>query len=366
MIGIYKITNKINGKCYIGQSIDIEKRWKDHQLPCRQTGKSSNYPLYRAFKKYGLNNFNFSVIEECELDQLDIREQYWIKYYDSYNNGYNATLGGQGIQIASEPVYQYDLFGRYIAEFPSIGVAASLVPNMTYNKIHDALVHRHNQERTDKYQWSFDKKDNIGHPSIYTPVVCFDLNGKRLNEYFCLNAAAEACGTTITNILQACQDHQIHSYKYQWRFWDEVQDTLQIEAVQPYTDKKKVKQYTLDGKLIKEYNSITEAALESQCNRSNIVGVCTGRNKSAGRYLWKYSDDNSTIIYKREYKSHMGPRKVNQYDLNDNYIATYDSIKLAGTAVGHPTCTTHISSCCTGKRKTAFGYKWRYADEEES
>lgn len=94
MIGIYKITNKINNKSYIGQSVDIEHRLKEHRNPYNWKREKSKL-LYKAFQKYGLENFTFEVIEECKENQLDIKEQYWIDYYNSYSNGYNMTTGGE-------------------------------------------------------------------------------------------------------------------------------------------------------------------------------------------------------------------------------------------------------------------------------
>lgn len=94
--GIYKIENKINGKVYIGQSVNIEERWKKHKSISNNINHEyKNYPLYRSMSKHGLENFNFSIIEECLIDQLDEKEIYWIKYYNSLvPNGYNRTLGG--------------------------------------------------------------------------------------------------------------------------------------------------------------------------------------------------------------------------------------------------------------------------------
>lgn len=106
MIGIYKITNTVNNKAYIGQSVDINRRWGEHR---RNIGSNKN-PLYLDFKKYGLDNFLFEVIEECDFYDLDEREEYWINYYNSYNNGYNLTLGGQTSPITSK-VY-YDLLNK--------------------------------------------------------------------------------------------------------------------------------------------------------------------------------------------------------------------------------------------------------------
>lgn len=88
--GIYKITNKINNKIYIGQSQNIFSRWAEH----RYEAKTNMKPLYKAMRKYGIENFIFEIIEECEIEKLNDREVYWIKYYDSYNKGYNLTPGG--------------------------------------------------------------------------------------------------------------------------------------------------------------------------------------------------------------------------------------------------------------------------------
>lgn len=92
MIGIYKIENKINGHIYIGQSVNIERRFQEHKGYHRK-----NHPekvLYKAFTKYGIDNFSFDIIEECSKELLDEREIYWISYFNSFHNGYNETAGG--------------------------------------------------------------------------------------------------------------------------------------------------------------------------------------------------------------------------------------------------------------------------------
>lgn len=94
---IYKITNEENDKVYIGAtSFDIQKRFKEHCHDCNQK-KYKDRPLYQAMREIGINKFHIKLIEST--DDLDLREQYWISYYDSYNNGYNATLGGKGKKI---------------------------------------------------------------------------------------------------------------------------------------------------------------------------------------------------------------------------------------------------------------------------
>lgn len=90
MIGIYKITKKDNGKAYIGQSNNIERRFQQH---CYK-GEKARIPLDIAIKKYGKDAFTFEILEECNLQQLNEREFYWIKYYDTVKNGYNCSEGG--------------------------------------------------------------------------------------------------------------------------------------------------------------------------------------------------------------------------------------------------------------------------------
>lgn len=105
LIGIYKITNKINGKSYIGQSIDIVQRWRSHRIKAYNTAEY-NYPLYRAIRKYGIENFTFEVIQECSKEQLNELEQYYINYFNTFSDGYNQTLGGDStsFKLASEQV----------------------------------------------------------------------------------------------------------------------------------------------------------------------------------------------------------------------------------------------------------------------
>lgn len=93
---IYKITNKINGKIYIGKTLDtIENRWKEHKKDYQKI-KNEKRPLYSAMKKYGIENFNIEEIETCSSEKINEREKYWIEYFRSFKNGYNATIGGDG------------------------------------------------------------------------------------------------------------------------------------------------------------------------------------------------------------------------------------------------------------------------------
>lgn len=96
---IYKITNDINNKIYIGQTCDsLQNRFYKHRWEARNV-RNTSCPLYNAMNKYGIEHFNISLIEECDNSMLDAREKYWIAYYNTYfdkKTGYNATIGGEG------------------------------------------------------------------------------------------------------------------------------------------------------------------------------------------------------------------------------------------------------------------------------
>lgn len=104
---VYLIENKINEKKYVGKTYNsIEYRWKEHLQDFKRE-KNFNRPLYKAMNKYGVENFIISELEYCE--NCEDREKYWINFYNSYHNGYNATLGGDGkayFIISDEEVIQ--------------------------------------------------------------------------------------------------------------------------------------------------------------------------------------------------------------------------------------------------------------------
>lgn len=102
--GIYLITNLINNHLYIGKSINIEKRFKDHiNVSNNPNSPEYKYPIHSAIRKYGSNNFRLSILEEIEpyVDTIaNEKEKYWIKKLDTFHNRehYNLTLGGEGIR----------------------------------------------------------------------------------------------------------------------------------------------------------------------------------------------------------------------------------------------------------------------------
>lgn len=107
MIGIYSITNIINNKKYIGQSVDVKRRLRNHKWALKHN-KHINDHLQKSFNKYGEDCFVFDVICECEEEKLDDMERFYIAHYDCMNPnyGYNAESGGNANKHWSEELTQ--------------------------------------------------------------------------------------------------------------------------------------------------------------------------------------------------------------------------------------------------------------------
>lgn len=141
MTGIYCITNNLNGKKYVGKSeVDVKARLQEHRTT-KNVGNTNEH-LHRSILKYGLENFSFEVIEECEPSQCCQRERYWIEKLNCiYPNGYNYTSGGEN---ASGFTFS-ELSRQKMSE------SRKAIPNVS-ELSRNAAQHR---------QWSSDQKDKI-------------------------------------------------------------------------------------------------------------------------------------------------------------------------------------------------------------
>ena len=101
MCGIYKIINKINNKIYVGQSVNIQKRWYQHLYDANHRPMIG---IDQAIKKYGAKNFQYELIEECSADELNDKEIYWIEKLNTFKGeGYNNSIGGLSLQGENHP-----------------------------------------------------------------------------------------------------------------------------------------------------------------------------------------------------------------------------------------------------------------------
>lgn len=202
MAYVYKITNDINGKIYIGKTYNsIEKRFQEH---CRERlkSKSEQRPLYSAMNKYGIEHFHVELIEET--DSPEEREIYWIEWYGSFKNGYNATKGGDG-----KPYVDKDIIlslwkeGKIIKEIHIItGYDIKTIKKyLLLNNISE-------QEIISKRYASQGK-----------PVAKIDKNTNEILEVF--NTSGEAgrsIGKTGQHIREVCLGKRKTAYGYKWKY----------------------------------------------------------------------------------------------------------------------------------------------------
>ena len=221
---IYKHTNKINGKSYVGQtSQKVASRWRNG------LGYSGSPVFYAAIKKYGFENFTHEIIEENITTKAiaNQREQYWIAYYhtwiyDSACNGYNSTPGGTANNITTlqKRVFQLDIDHNVLAEFVSISEAASHF-SVSPDRITRCCAKQKGYQTAGGYYWCFvDDYDSFSIQQLRRRrVVRQDTNGVEVI-FDTVSEAAASIGVNRSLISRACKK-QTKYYNYFWRYLDE-------------------------------------------------------------------------------------------------------------------------------------------------
>lgn len=209
---IYKITNQINKKMYIGKtSSTIKQRFQQHIVDSKKE-RYNKRPLYDAFKKYGVKNFIIEEIEEVENDEIACeREIYWINYYRTYigfddSNGYNATLGGD-----SRRLYDYKELAEKYKELGTLEGVANFY-NCDRKTIKNALM---------EYNIPLNKNNKLSSKAIKR------INPKTGEEKIYASAIEaakdfpnKAIETARKNISRAL-NHKGIAYGFKWIFLDE-------------------------------------------------------------------------------------------------------------------------------------------------
>ena len=232
MYSIYKITNEINNKVYIGQTaFGIEKRFKEH-LNKAKSGEYTHRPLYNAMCKYGVDKFHIELVEDnLTKEEANRQEKYWIAKYDSFKGeGYNATIGGDDGGTHSMNVCQIDM---------------------------ETLEILHTYESTREAARAFGKNN--------APInrVCLRTRKTAYGYYWCYLCEYESFLTYISDIIK--EDNQKEKPK-------------------------KVEQIDLDtGKVINTYKSSWMAENEMNIKHGHIKRVCQGERKSCHGYGWRYA-----------------------------------------------------------------------------
>lgn len=226
---IYLVTNKINGKKYVGQTIrPLSERWKDH---CR--AKDKNY-FHNAIRKYGADNFTREVIDTAEtVEELDEKEIYWIaKLNTLFPNGYNLKEGG------------------------NVSMRGRLGINNPKSRV----------------------------------VYQFRLNGEIVNAYYGASDGERKTGISSSAILRSLKNPRWLAGGYIWVYADDFMRDIQLPAkiVDSYSPKNKKRVVCVETG--DEFDSVKEAAEKYGVYCTSISSCCTGKLKTTGGYHWKHID----------------------------------------------------------------------------
>ena len=212
---IYKITNKINNKAYIGKTLSTtDKRWKQHCIDSKKR-RYEKRPLYSAMNKYGIDCFLIETIEECDENVLSQREKYWIEYYGSFKNGYNATIGGDGKQYVDYDLvvatYQQTQNQTKTAQILGIdvGTVRKILNIKNVNKIPLRQTKDVKERSVMVDMFSKDGQYIRSFPSAHEAA-----------RYVSLNQAYKAIRGASGHILSVCKGKRKTAYNYKWAYTD--------------------------------------------------------------------------------------------------------------------------------------------------
>lgn len=279
--GIYKIENLINGKIYIGQSVDINYRFKNHKSESFNP-KSNAYEtaIHRAIRKHGIDKFSFEIIEECNQNELKEREIYWIKYYDSYGKGYNMTHGGEGANTIDKQKI-YNLWDK--------GMSISDISEYTKHEKHSIInilkdyANYSNEESYRRGKITYLRK-------LGNAIKQYDFNGNFICKFKSPTDASNKTGIRKQNILAALRKEQMSAGGYQW-IYDGDEEPGSYKAKSTNT-KRYVVQLDDKKQFIKEYESLSSAARSvGLANPSSILVCCKDHTRKSAGFYWMYSED---------------------------------------------------------------------------
>ena len=247
MYQIYKITNQKNGMVYIGSSIEVERRWRQHkEASINEKDHHYNYPLMIAFRQFGIANFTFEVIDTLPDHQAMIKAEHdWIiKENCVVPNGYNQT------RQTDSPLLD-----------PAIAKEMSDTKRVKYGK-----------------------------------RVCeIDENKNILEIWNSLAEAGEKTGLNRFKISDVCNGKRLTTGNRIFRFLDETNNIIipiekvnQTQSNRITKSSKKVVKMTLDGEILQVYDSIALASADTGCDSSSISKVCNGQRNKCGGFKWQY------------------------------------------------------------------------------
>lgn len=261
---IYKIENLKTNEVYIGQTKrSVAQRWWEHLT---EKANPSN-KLYQAFQNYHLEDFDITTLEECEDILLDEREKYWISIFDSFQSGYNSTLGGSGKRFDYEAI---------VNDF--------LITKDTYKTKKNFNCSINTVKRALKiYNIPYDDKEKM-------PIKIDQIDSKTLkiiNTYSSMSEAVEKHPEwNVSTLSGVISGRRKSAYGFYWQRHGENKIFIPNQAV---AERIAIEQYDLKGNFLNSFKSIADANrfLGKQPYNGSISRVINGKAKTAHGYIWK-------------------------------------------------------------------------------
>lgn len=348
---IYKHTNKINGKVYIGQTKHIKNpnlRWKDG------LGYSPLFPFGRAIDKYGWHNFEHEIIENNieTLEQANEREMFWIEYYHSYTgdplcNGYNATKGGDSRENLGRAIYQIDPVSFFIIRKWNSILSASEEFAIDHRVIQRACTgeYRH----AGGYCWCFVEDYFEGWQvrvdNDKQAVICIETGV----EYESVNEASRQTGIRAGSISGVCRGKQKIAGGYTWKY--KYIDTSNWQVIPVYHDGNRAV-WCYEDKI--RFASIADASRYYNLDPSGLTKCCKGKLKTSGGKHFYYDGEEPDLT-----QATYGAKPCECIDTGEWFSSVSEAARRLN--IGY----TSIAKVCTNKQKTAGKLRWRYLTEEE-
>ena len=333
MCGIYMIKNNINGKVYIGQSKNIYERWTKHKTELN-ANRHVNKHLQGAWNKYGSNAFSFLIVEECLEYELNQKEQYYIKFYNSFDTGYNLDKGGKGIsgfkhtpeQILKmrriqNPliILQFDLNFNFLYRFE--GGSSHIRKELGYSKdcIDRRCMHQGHKIPYKNSYWVYEDEylsDNFSWEKYLKQISCISIeknrhikNNKKICQYtkdrklikiWDSFTDIENAGfirnqvNTICNKRKGKKTHRGYIWAHENYDWEDGYfDNLEEAYNQSIENKRKrIKQLNDNKECIHIYNSLTEATIAMHLKTTSCISRATKTGKKSAGFFWEYVDQN--------------------------------------------------------------------------
>lgn len=354
---IYKHTNKVNGKCYIGQTKQsLNQRWRNGD------GYRNNVYFYNSIIKYGWDNFNHEILEDnlYSLEQANEREIFWISKCDSFKNGYNLTAGGDNRNHLGIPVLQIDSNTlSIINSFQTIRDAENAT-GIDHTQISRCCRLDKKDVFAGGFYWCFQNEwNNNWTPKKKTPPASYnkkeiyqlDKSLNIINKFDSILDASKTTGITDSSIGQCCAGKRISAGNFYWCY---IEDIVNFVPLNPLDEIPVIRIDKNNLENIKHYSNISIAAKENNIKNPEVISrVCKGKQITAGNYYWVYQED---------YNLNWKPRNNNNFT-KIRCIETgviYNSIKDAIEKTG---ASSSIKRCLKNKNSTSGGYHWEYVEK---